>query len=424
MKNRSVFDKMFASKRFNIALSLLLAVLTWFVVALVIDPEKTGTVKNVPVDFDYNAATYESIGLEILSKQKVYVTVVVKGDGYILNQLKTDDFIVYPAYGTQVNGPGLYELPLEIKKKSSTNAYEIQEIAPQFVSVQFDKVVDKKMPITVNVTGFETETGYFMDQPVAAPAEVNLHGPESAINRISKVVANVTLSEKRKESAVVLSSVELQDKDGNIISPSENFITIDTEQVEVRLSVLEERIIPLTVEYTNVPQGFDTSTLKYKLSNDALRVAGPTSLWDTLPSLNIGYIDLSKYDGDKDFNFPIKLPDGFKNMDNLLSVSVSFDTEHMATKQVNVSDIRSSGSPPKGITLIIPPNARVNNVTLVGPQEVLDEITATGVIAQIDAPALSQINGQQEVPVRILVPGASEVFATGVYTVLCNTKVQ
>ncbi|MEG2924599.1 MAG: hypothetical protein RR848_09020, partial [Oscillospiraceae bacterium] len=82
MKNNSKSKGFLSDKRFNIILSLLLAIITWIVVVIYIDPETQKVISKVPVDFDYNSSSYESQGLDILNRTQVYVDVLVEGDGY------------------------------------------------------------------------------------------------------------------------------------------------------------------------------------------------------------------------------------------------------------------------------------------------------------------------------------------------------
>lgn len=413
-------DKSFIkSRRFNIILSLVLAIGIWVIVAMYIDPEKTRVIEKVPVDFTYNSPSYTGQNLDIIDKPNVYVNINVEGDGYIIDALRPEDFTVYPSY-TQVKGAGKYELMLNAKPVSGLT-FKVVSISPDFVSVQFDKVVSKKFPVTVIASGIETEAGYFMDVPVSAPTEITLTGPEAQVNSVAKVVANVTMSEKRKESVITNAALELQDKDGNVITDSN--ITMDAEQIEARIPILEEREIPIKVGFIGAPIGFDTSSLKMELSNEIIHVAGQTKLWDTFTELDAGYVDLTKFTMDGEYTFPITLPDGFVNMDKLLSVTATFDTSKIATKVVAVSDIRVSGTMPAGLSLTLPDNAKVKNVVLAGPAEVLDEITPQSVVAQMNAQDVALTNAKQNVPVQIIIPSSSQVFVIGSYTVLCDTQV-
>ncbi|MEG0617528.1 MAG: CdaR family protein [Oscillospiraceae bacterium] len=419
MQNNKKDKTLFQNKRFNIVLSLVLAVATWVAVALYIDPEKTKTIDKVPVDFSYNSPSYTGQNLDIIAKPNMYVNITVEGDGYVVDSLHAEDFTVYPSY-TQVKGAGKYELMLNSKTMGS-QAFKVMAISPEFVEVQFDKVVSKKFPVTVLATGIETEIGYFMDQPLAAPAEVTLTGPEAQMANVSKVVANVMLVEKRKDSVITNAPLEIQDKDGNVITGSN--ITMDAEQIEARIPILEEREIPIKIGFVGAPTGFDTSSLKMELSNDVIRVAGQTKLWDTFKELDAGYVDLTKFEIDGEYTFPITLPDGFINMDKLLSVTATFDTQGLVTKPITVTDIRVSGATPIGLTLKVPNNAKIKNVVLVGPKDEIDEITPQSVVAQMNAQDVSLSNAKQNVPVQILIPSSSKIFAIGSYTVLCDTTV-
>ncbi|MEG0649552.1 MAG: CdaR family protein [Oscillospiraceae bacterium] len=421
MKNNSKSKGFFNDKRFNIILSLLLAIITWIVVVIYIDPETQKVISKVPVDFDYNSSSYESQGLDILNRTQVYVDVLVEGDGYAVESLRAEDFTVYPSY-TQVKGAGKYELEMNYKEQGSQK-YKVQSMSPSTVTLQFDKIEEKKMPITVAISGIEPDIGYFMDAPIAAPAEVTLRGPVTEISRVAKVVANVVSTEKRKESSIKTASLEMQDKDGTPIV--DTLITMDKQQVEVNIPILEEREIPISIAYIGMPTGFDTAWLdsRLKLSDNKIRVAGPSKLWDTLPTLNIGYVDLTKFVMDGEYSFPVTLPEGFVNMDKLLSVTATFNTDGLVATSVNVTDVRTSGATAQGLTLNVPSRAKVNNVVLIGPKEEIKELNPINVIAQIDATNVSKITGQQNVPVQILVPSSSKIFASGNYTVLCDTTV-
>ena len=69
-----------------------------------------------------------------------------------------------------------------------------------------------------------------------------------------------------------------------------------------------------------------------------------------------------------------------------------------------------------------PSVGRINNMTLIGREDELAELSESSVVAQIDASPtnVSVTKGQQNMEVEIIVPGTETVFATGTYTVLCD----
>ena len=418
---RQALARLAGDKRVLALFSLLVAFFMWFVVISVVDPNQTVTVRYVPVNLEYNSAAYESYGLGIVEKPNMTVNVRVTGDGSVVGGLEAGDLLVYPDYSS-VTGVGTYTLRLIVRRADTSIAaqqYEIEGIVSNnYITLTFDEMATKTFPVTVNVIGVEPAEGYFVDTPVASPAEVTLRGPESQMSQVDKVVANVALSGQRTESALATAQLEFWDKDGNVLT--DTHITTDTEQVEVTIPVLKMKEVPITFEYTGVPQGYDTSVLGAQLSQETILIAGPAERVDALESVSAGFVDLTKFKLGETVTLSITLPEGIRNLDALQSVDVTFDTYGFATRTVTVSHITVLNAPSD--TTVTVTTRRLSDVTLVGPEDELDALSEANVVAQVDASA-SNINvskGQQSMPVTIVVPGSSTVFATGSYEVLCD----
>lgn len=418
---RQALARLAGDKRVLALFSLLVAFFMWFVVISVVDPNQTVTVRYVPVNLEYNSAAYESYGLGIVEKPNMTVNVRVMGDGSVVGGLEAGDLLVYPDYSS-VTGVGTYTLRLIVRRADTSIAaqqYEIEGIVSNnYITLTFDEMATKTFPVTVNVIGVEPAEGYFVDTPVASPAEVTLRGPESQMSQVDKVVANVALSGQRTESALATAQLEFWDKDGNVLT--DTHITTDTEQVEVTIPVLKMKEVPITFEYTGVPQGYDTSVLGAQLSQETILIAGPAERVDALESVSAGFVDLTKFKLGETVTLSITLPEGIRNLDALQSVDVTFDTYGFATRTVTVSQITVVNAPSD--TTVTVTTRRLSDVTLVGPEDELDALSEANVVAQVDASA-SNINvskGQQSMPVTIVVPGSSTVFATGSYEVLCD----
>ena len=418
---RQALARLAGDKRVLALFSLLVAFFMWFVVISVVDPNQTVTVRYVPVNLEYNSAAYESYGLGIVEKPNMTVNVRVTGDGSVVGGLEAGDLLVYPDYSS-VTGVGTYTLRLIVRRADTSIAaqqYEIEGIVSNnYITLTFDEMATKTFPVTVNVIGVEPAEGYFVDTPVASPAEVTLRGPESQMSQVDKVVANVALSGQRTESALATAQLEFWDKDGNVLT--DTHITTDTEQVEVTIPVLKMKEVPITFEYTGVPQGYDTSVLGAQLSQETILIAGPAERVDALESVSAGFVDLTKFKLGETVTLSITLPEGIRNLDALQSVDVTFDTYGFATRTVTVSRITVVNAPSD--TTVTVTTRRLSDVTLVGPEDELDALSEANVVAQVDASA-SNINvskGQQSMPVTIVVPGSSTVFATGSYEVLCD----
>lgn len=421
--NESKFERLFADRRFSAVIALLMAVLLW-VVVITLQPNTEKDISGVAVNLDYNSATYTGKGLDIVDRPELKVRVKVTGDGSDVLNVTAADLVVYPDY-TTVTGEGTYTLKLEAKFNGASlnRNITIEKVIPDTVSLDFDKIASKKLPIQVSVTGLETTDGYYVGTPSARPAEVNLRGPESEINRIEKAMARVTVAGEYTDSVLASAGLEYLDKAGNPVDS--DYITADVEQVEVSVPVLKVKEVPLTFEFTGVPAGYDTKQLAYTMSQNTIRVAGPQEQVDALESISAGIIDLTTFVPGTPITLNISLAEGLYNVDSLQTVTVEFDTRGYTTKTVSVSDIRVVNTS-SGVT-VTPTTQRINNVTLVGLETELEALSSDSVVAVVDASADNLVNmkkGQLQMSARILVPGAESVFATGSYTVLCDINTQ
>lgn len=421
MKNNSFFSRLVNDKRFLALVSLFLSFVVWLIVVSLIDPDSTQTVSGVVVDLGYNSSAYTSIGLGVIDQQQTTVTVTAKGDRSVIGGLDASDFVIYPNYSA-VKGPGEYTLPLLCRPVSSfNNNYEI-ELSRSTITVRFDKMTSKKFKVSVDTDEISVPEGYYMEEPQITPGEITLKGPESEINKIGAIKANAVFAGERTESANTSAALELYNKEGELISSSETNIEMDTTQVEVTLTILKIKEVPLTFDFTGVPPGYDPAQLNATLSQKTLRVAGPPAQIDTLENISVGYINLTRIELGKPYDdLPeLTVPEGLKVIEAVPKITVTFDTSGYTSRVVNVTEIRPINVP-ANMTLNFPV-PRISNVVLVGTEEELEELATTSVIAQVDASNITLKKGQQDTQVQIIVSATKSVFAIGTYSVLCDVS--
>lgn len=418
------FDRLFTSKRFTLIFSVAAAVVLWMVV-VTLQPNSEDFITNVPVDLETNSLAYTSQNLDIIDRPQATVTVKVRGDGSILAGLSASDISVYPDY-SPVSGPGTYTLNLEVRKSAgglSSRNWEIDSISSAgTIELTFSQMSTKQLPITVNVSGAQPAAGYYVDsQAVVVPDQVTIRGPEDEVSRVVRVEAPVTL-EGELDRTQLIPGVQLRFLDENGEEVPTTNLSADVDEVEVTVNVLKLKEVPLQLEYTGVPAGYDTSQLHANLSQDTVRVAGPTDQIDALESVTAGYVDLSEFTLGEPVAVDVMVPEGLRNVDDVQQVEVTFDTYGFTTRTMSIgADQIRAVNVPAGTTVDIT-TTRLNNVTLVGLASELAELSETDLIAQVDASSenISVAKGQQSLTVRIVVNGASSVFATGHYEVLCD----
>ncbi len=405
---------------FSMLLALLCGFIAWTVVTVYVDPQGSVTVQDVPINYANSASTYTSQGLDIVEKPDIEtVDVKVTGNSTIIGNIQNSDIMVYPSYAG-VSGAGKVTLRLQARLVNTTDFpgnIECVVENPKTIDVVFDEVSEKTLPITVDASAVSVADGYMLNKTTAVPAEITLRGPTTELDQVASVVATVPGDGELSDTTTVPATLELRDENGETFTPQ--YTTMDSDTANVTLTIYQVRELPLVVDFIGTPTNFDTKSLKYSLSQDTLRVAGPARTVSALEELTVTDFDLAReFELGRDYQRLVELPAGIVSLDGVTSVTLSFDTEDMASTTLNISNIKPINVPSNYEIEVL--SSLVSGVTLYGPADEIEAISADSVVAQIDCQSVNLTVGQQSIPVTIQIPSSTRVFATGSYTVQCE----
>lgn len=407
---------------FSLILALFCGFVAWTVVAVYVDPQGSVTVQDVPINYVNGASAYTSQGLDIVEKPSIEtVDVRVDGNSTIIGNITNSDIMVYPSYAG-VSGAGRVTLRLQARLVNTTDFpgdIECAVESPRTIEVVFDEVSEKTLAITVDASAVSVAEGYMLNRSAAVPAEITLRGPTSELDQIASVVATVSSDAELSDTTTVPATLELRDENGEVYTPQ--YTTMDSETANVTLTVYQVRELPLVVDFIGTPTNFDAGSLRYTLSQDTLRVAGPARTISALEELTVTNFDLSQeFELGRDYQRLVELPSGIVSLDGVTSVTLSFDTSDMGSTTLNISNISAINVPSNYEVEIL--SSMVSGVTLYGPAEEVEALSADSVVAQIDCQSVNLTVGQQTIPVTIQIPSSSRIFATGSYTVQCEVR--
>ena len=407
-------------RRIRLLLSVIGAIIAWMAVTIVVQPGTTTTITNVPVDFTYDSSAYTSRGLSIVSAPEKSVNLKLSGDGYTIGGLSASDFVVYPDWSS-VRDSGEKTLRLQVRSQSALlTGVSVSIDGDNTVDVVFDVVEEKTLPIQVTTNYLSIADGYILYGTDVSKETVTLSGPSSELSEVETCTAEVTHNGDLTDSVTLDTPLRFYTRSGKEIQF--DYTTLETESVEVTLQVYKIATLPVTVSFINAPRDFDSSVLSYALSKKTLNVAGPETQIDRLSSLSIGTIDLSTFALNKVYEMPIELPTGIHLLDNLTSITVSFDSSRLETKTMNLpAACVQVVNLPSTYTLTVE-TERLMNVTLCGPSGSLEALTPEQVVIEIDADDFSVALGQQNIACRLYVPSNGKIFALGSYVMQCKIE--
>ena len=397
------------SKYFTMLLSFVMAVAIWVVVVTFFSTDARTTIKEVPIDIDYNSS-YLNLDLEIIEQSIETVDVTVVGPRDVVGSLTKDDIIVYPNINS-VKMAGKYELSLNAVKRSSIKEYQIESLSSYQVSVRFDHLTEKSFKIETDISNLTIPEDLMVDKITITPDKVMVKGPENTVSKIAKVVATVQQQEL-SQTTVLPAVLKLYDENG--VELDATHITYDVEEFNITVPVLKEITVPVVVDYTDIPAGFDVSTLKVALSQQEITLAVPSRNADGVNQFVAGYIDLSTLELDKAYVFDIKLPSGYKNVKEVEKISATVSPDNLTSKSVSVKEIKVINAGEQKVEML---TEIINHVEIVGDKEVVEKLTGDDVIAQLDMTQVALAQGQQTVEVEMIIPSTDAAFVRGTYYV-------
>lgn len=410
---KSIFD----NTTFTIVFSVLIAVLGWFIISFRINTSGERTISGVKVSLSQNSSAYQNLGLDIIDRSDRFVDITVTGDRNVIGSLTPSDFIVTPNY-SRVLEAGTYELELSAQKSDPLLNFEIVSIHSPTIELSFDNAISRRFSVALEMVGHSAAEGYVIGTIVSSPSEITVTGPENEIEGISRVVASYEVDEELNEPLRVTCPIKLLDASGNEITSGT--LRTDVGEVDVTIPVYKRGLLELDIGFTNVPDGFDVSSLEYVMSHTAINVAGLDKVIDNMTERVIGYVDLASFKVGESYTFEVNLPSGLVNLDNIETVAVTFPRSDLSTKKVNVSDIRVENAPSNfDITVITPV---INDVTVIGPAEDIEQLLAGSVVAVVDMSATSVESGSYNVPVSFNVTSNSTTWVAGSYSVTIEVE--
>ncbi len=414
MKNKLIFSNLLDNNRVLRVLSVFLAFIAWLVVAITIDDTRIEIIDNVPIKInttDLNS-TLGARKLSVIEGAEQTISVRVEGISYIIGNLTPDDVVATPIL-TSIVDAGEQEVQIMVTKADPNANFKIASHTPT-VKLNFDRITTKTFPLSVDAPNIRVAEGYLRQSMTASPSEFSISGPETQIARISRCVLEYEGDEILDDTKVFPGKLVFYDANGEEISPSQlKNLSYAEQQHEITITVWRRKEVPVHLSFINVPQGLDTSSLKYTLSAETVTIAGPKEIVDKREEVTVGPIDFSKISIGSSFILDLNLDAAETCIDGITNVNVEIDSESLAKKTITITNITSRNKP-AGYDVAIK-NTEIANVNMVGNTDDIEKLTEKDLIAVVDLRNVDQ--NTWRVPVSIYATGNKFVWAVGEYYV-------
>lgn len=389
----------------NIGLKLLafiFAFMLWLLVVNIDDPVDTKTFDDIPVSIEYTeVVTQDQRSYQVLDGTDT-VNVTVSATRSVLEKISAENIVA------TADMRELYlesQIPIEITIPGYE--FETATASPRNVQVKIEQNKSDTFPITVTTTG-TVRDGYVLGNVQADPERVTVNGPESVIDQISKVVAEVNVSGLSSDSSID-AVLTYYDEDNNEISAEQLANNLGTTGVKVNVTLYHTARIPVTVDTSEVTAADGYSISEVTWTPEEIQLAGEEEVLDALEEIRIpaDAIDITSISQrtEKTVDITPYLPEGTRLVDEngnniLVTARVaregtkSFDIPVGSITVNNLDDALTVSGYGSGDDL---------EVHIGGPQEQLNSLELSDLAVSIDLKNCTEA-GEYEVPVTITLP--------------------
>ena len=390
--------------------SVAIAFLIWLVVGNINDPIIQKVYSNVKVNIT-NVSYLESRGMTYRLDSN-YQTVSVTLRGNSSKVTKRNDDIVVEADLTQIVDMDSTPVMVPVTVKCKDISAENITVSPITIPIEIEERETKDFMIAVNYGDSVPGAGYEVGKIYANPEKISVSGPESIIDKIDRVVANVSVEGMTVNSSKKANLI-IYDKNQEIMSDKEmQYLTFDIGDSKVDVYV-ELWSTVSGVTFTCDPKGTPANgyaVSKIVTTPSEISLAGTEEALETLKKngnqieIPSRLVDIGNARETVECKIDLAeiLPSGTKTVSNQAeSIIVEVGILPLGSKQIslptqNIQALNLTGE----LQTVLTDTALT--VTVRGKEEDLKNVTAASIKASIDCSGLDE--GTYNLPVTITLP--------------------
>lgn len=418
MKSKSLLSRILSHNWVLLIIAFILSFTAWFIISANSQTETNVTISDIPIAIELSEEA-QADGLQIFSGNDVTASVEVTGNRVTVGSLTPSDISVTANQTTSIIGAGTYTLPLTAKKSGSKTNYNIvSSVTPANVTIFVDKLKEETFDIE-NQVKYSVDDGNYVNASLSETT-VTLSGPETEISQIATVAVQGTVEGNLSNTQTIEKKLVYLDENGEELELQ--LSTADIDRVKVTLLIYPVVDVSLNVEVQNAPSSYP----KISISPSTIKVAGPKDALSEITDnkFTVGALDFSKLSNEKiSRSFDLSLPKGCKVISGETSATVSIDLSSYVSNTVTCK-IASNIDSDKYKTDFASSNI---DITVFGPEDVVKDITASGISVIADFTGLLDdgVSGtvSLQVPLSITLTSAfSECWVYDSYTANVNVS--
>ena len=395
------------SKVVRIVISILVAIAMWLYVDLERAPERTMTIRDIPVEFSGENTTLADKNLMLLSGYDTTIDLKIRGPKRELVKMNRDNVRVI-ASTSSIDSVGVHQLDWTVSFPDGvvrTNV-SVEKASLSQITVTVGELYTKEVPVECQVVG-EVAEGYFTGDVVLDPEVLTLRAQRDDLLNVS--CAKLTVDIRGATRSVVQTvDVQLYDYDGNPVENSN--IRTNTSLIQAKVPVLTTREVELAVEFSGVP-GAAMNSIKCDITPKTVRLNGEADVLDSIDKLVLATLHVDDLELHQQNSYVVTPPDGTWLVNGNEVATADITLEGIEEKSLTATSIEFDKLP-SGLYAIAPDGGLT--VRLWGLSEEIEAVTAENLRVIADMSAVTG-QGTVTVPVTVTISGFNDVTVRGTY---------
>lgn len=395
------------SKVVRIVISILVAIAMWLYVDLERAPERTMTIRDIPVEFSGENTTLADKNLMLLSGYDTTIDLKIRGPKRELVKMNRDNVRVI-ASTSSIDSVGVHQLDWTVSFPDGvvrTNV-SVEKASLSQITVTVGELYTKEVPVECHVVG-EVAEGYFTGDVVLDPEVLTLRAQRDDLLNVSCAKLTVDISGAIR-SVVQTVDVQLYDYDGNPVENSN--IRTNTSLIQAKVPVLTTREVELAVEFSGVP-GAAMNSIKCDITPKTVRLNGEADVLDSIDKLVLATLHVDDLELHQQNSYVVTPPDGTWLVNGNEVATADITLEGIEEKSLTATSIEFDKLP-SGLYAIAPDGGLT--VRLWGLSEEIEAVTAENLRVIADMSAVTG-QGTVTVPVTVTISGFNDVTVRGTY---------
>ena len=396
------------NKVLQVIASILVAVAIWVYVDVEKAPERTKTIRDIPVEFSGESTTLADKNLMLLSGYDTTVDLTIKGTKRELVKINKDN-VRLVASTSSIDSVGVHTLRWDVVYPDGvqSSALSVDWASKYKVTVTVGELYTKEVPVNCTVTG-QVADGYFTGETVLDPTSLVLRGQRDDLLNVAYAKLTVNISGATR-SVIQTESVQLYDNDDNPVDNGN--IRTNASLIQAKVPVLTTKEVSLAVELSGVP-GVAGQSIKTTVTPTSVRLIGEADVLENINEIVLATLYIEDLDLWQQNSYVVTAPDGtwLANSNEVATVEITMEGIEEMTVTV---DTFSYTNVPSGL---YPEITGGLDVRLWGLADELAKMDAAALTAMADLSGITE-PGSYRVPVTVTISGYRDVAVKGSYEV-------